>query len=121
MPVLKQGSGAAYEKFANKASRFAVVGVAALVTLDRRGRCSQVAIGITGAGPKAVRAARAEATLLGKEPTPEKITAAAARAPGAIGAEALSDLHASAEFRLHLTEVLAQRALARAVARAQRA
>ncbi|MSQ33531.1 MAG: xanthine dehydrogenase family protein subunit M [Dehalococcoidia bacterium] len=117
VPVLKRGTGSAYEKFANKASRFAVVGVAAVVALDRRGRCSQVAIGITGAGPKAVRAVRAEAALLGREPTAANIAAAAARASAAVG-DALSDIHASSEFRLHLTEVLTRRALARAAARA---
>ena len=119
VPALKRGAGTAYEKFANKASRFAIVGVAGIIILDGRGRCSKVSIGITGAGPKAARAARGEASLLGKEPTPEAVARAASLAPAAIGDDALSDIHASSEFRLHLVDALTRRALTRAAERAQ--
>ena len=52
IPGQAQGSGSAYLKFANKASHFAIVGVAASVTVSQ-GRCVSSSIGITGAGPTA--------------------------------------------------------------------
>lgn len=109
-------TGGSYQKFANKASRFAVVGVAALVTLDAKGVCSRVRIGVTGAGPSAVRARAAERALEGRFPTDAAIEAAAARAGR--GIEFLADLHGSAAYRAELTRVLTSRALAQAASRA---
>ncbi|MDP6549263.1 MAG: xanthine dehydrogenase family protein subunit M [Dehalococcoidia bacterium] len=116
VPQLLQRTGGSYQKFANKASRFAVVGVAALVTLDDRGRCWRVRIGITGAGPRAVRARASERYLTGKEPSARNLSQAARRA--AAGIEFLGDQHGSEEYREHLTRVLAGRALEQAAGRA---
>src|SRR5919204_629740 len=55
VPALAKGVGAAYLKFPHPASRFAIVGCAAVVTTDGKGTCSKASIGITGAGTKAVR------------------------------------------------------------------
>jgi carbon-monoxide dehydrogenase medium subunit len=134
IPALPPRTGGSYQKFANKASHFAVVGVAAFVTLTslpgplsigdgegvggEAGAVQRVRIGITGAGPKAARARAAERYLLGKAPSETNLGEAAQRA--ATGIEFLSDLHASAEYRQHLTRVLAARALAQAVSRAGR-
>ncbi|MEK7814631.1 MAG: FAD binding domain-containing protein, partial [Chloroflexota bacterium] len=63
IPPTPSGTGGSYQKFANKASHFAVVGVAALVTLGSQRTCQGVRIGITGAGPRAVRARAAERYL----------------------------------------------------------
>ena len=65
IPALPAGSGSAYAKFGNKASHYAIVGVAAVVTMDGSGNCSGASIGVTGAGPTAVRASDAEAALVG--------------------------------------------------------
>ena len=92
---------AAYEKFPNPASRYAVVGV----MVARYG--AAVRVGVTGAGPCAFRATMLEEALT------------AEFAPGAVDGVAIdhsdfnADLHASAEFRGHLLGVLAQRAVAR--------
>ena len=51
IPALAANTGSSYKKFANKASHFAVVGVAAFVTMSG-GLCQRVRIGITGAGPE---------------------------------------------------------------------
>lgn len=96
---------AAYVKFAQKASGFAIAGVAAVVNAQGK----NVAVGITGIGSKAYRAHGLEADLRGKALSDEAIQAASEKATDDI--DALNDLHASAEYRLHLGRVLAKRAL----------
>ena len=54
IPALAPRSGSAYAKFGNKASHYAIVGVAAVVTLAADGSCAAASIGVTGAGPNAV-------------------------------------------------------------------
>ena len=98
----------AYAKFAQKASGFAIAGVAVLVNKQAR----TASIGITGVAAKPYRATAVEKQLLGKELTADLIRAASAKA--ADGIDPLNDIHASAEFRAHLAQVQCQRALARA-------
>ena len=99
------GPAAAYEKFAQKASGFALCGVAA-VAGDGAFRVS-----VTGVADRAYRARGMEEALRrGASPAE-----AAERA--AEGVEPLGDLHASSEYRAHLARVLARRALERALAR----
>ena len=116
IPRQSARTGSAYLKFANKASRFAIVGVAAAVTLDRRGVCTRARVAVTGAGPRAVRAVASERYLTGREASPEAIAAAAARASS--GMEFIEDIHGSEEYREHLTRVLTRRALTEAARRA---
>ncbi len=113
-------AGSAYVKFANKASRFAIVGVAAIVEADRLGRCAYARIAITGAGPIPKRAKASERALIGKPLNPaaiEQTIEQASRRAGQ-GIEFLSDIHASQEYREHLARVITKRALEAAVARA---
>jgi carbon-monoxide dehydrogenase medium subunit len=117
VPALKAGQGSAYVKHPHPASHYAVVGVAAVVTRDAAGNCTGCRIGITGAGPKAVRAKAAEAALTGKALTADNIAAAAAQA--ADGMDFLSDSYASESFRKHLVQVYAKRALTKAAERAK--
>ena len=116
VPALPQRTGAAYAKFANKASHYAVVGVAAVMTVDGSGACVDARVGVTGAGPKAVRARETEDRLKGATPDDAGIERAAAVA-GA-GIDFLDDIHASGEYRAHLTAVFARRAIQQAVSRA---
>jgi carbon-monoxide dehydrogenase medium subunit len=109
-------TGTAYVKFPNPASGYAVVGVAAAVTLSADGTVTDAHIGITGAGDHAVRATAAENALKGQRLTPETIASAANLA--ADGIDPLEDIHASGEYRLQLTKVFAKRALERAAQRA---
>lgn len=106
------GRRAAYEKVRNRASGYAVVGVAAVVETSG-GTISSAAIGITGAAGKPSRASAAEAALAGKPATAETIAAASALA--ADGLDCLDDIHASAGYRAHLVRVHTRRALARAL------
>ena len=116
IPSLPANTGGAYKKFANKASHFAIVGVTAVVTLSGN-TCQRVRIGVTGAGANASRARTAEASLEGAEATDDNIARAAAQAGE--GIDFLGDIHASEEFRAHLVQVFARRALQEAVARAR--
>src|ERR687888_2698951 len=61
VPALAPGTGSAYMKFAHPASRFAIVGAAAVITVDKQGTCTKAGVGVTGAGTRAVRAKGVEA------------------------------------------------------------
>ena len=114
IPALPPNSGSAYAKFGNKASHYAIVGVAAVVSRNADGSCAGASIGITGAGANAVRAADAEAALAGSALDDAAVKAAAAVAGN--GIEFNEDVHASAEYRAHLTAVFAERAIRAAIA-----
>lgn len=95
-PVPKR---AAYRKFPNPASRYAVVGV----FIADFG--SHVRVGVTGAGPCAFRATDMEAALGGK------LSSAALDSVEIDYERFNSDLHASAEYRGQLVRVMAKRAV----------
>ncbi len=90
---------AAYMKFKNPASRFAIVGV--FVADTGKG----VRVAVTGAGPCAFRVPEMEKALAAKF-APESVANIAVKAAGLN-----SDLHASAEYRAHLVTVMAKRAV----------
>jgi carbon-monoxide dehydrogenase medium subunit len=91
---------AAYRKFPNPASRYAVVGV---LVADFDGT---IRVGITGAGPCAFRGTALEVALQAD------LDPAAIEAVEVPDAGFNSDLHASAEYRAHLVKVMAKRAIA---------
>jgi carbon-monoxide dehydrogenase medium subunit len=103
--VPKTPASVAYVKFAQKASGFAIAGVAAVV--DKAAKT--VRVGITGIAPKPYRAQAVEAALRGKPLATDTIAQAARKA--AEGMDPLNDIHASAEFRAHLAQVNTRRAL----------
>ncbi len=109
--------GAAYLKMPNPASGLALAGVAAVVGLDGAGCCAHVRVGITGVASAPYLAAAVEAVLAGQEPTDALLDQAAASA--AAGVDAISDVHASAQYRAHLARVLTHRALVLARDRAR--
>lgn len=117
IPPLGKAAGGAYIKMYQPASGYAVVGVAAVVAINGAGKVEKVAVGITGVAPKPYRAEAVEKALQGKKWTPELIATAVRHA--AAGADALSDIHASAEYRREMAGVIAGRALARAFDRAR--
>jgi carbon-monoxide dehydrogenase medium subunit len=109
------GTGAAYLKLPHPATRFAIVGVAALVTRDGRGICIRARLGITGVGPIATRLHAVEAALAGAVLDQGTIAAAATRA--AEGLELQDDRQTSAAEKAMLAGVFARRALVAALAR----
>ncbi|HEY5724748.1 MAG TPA: xanthine dehydrogenase family protein subunit M [Methylomirabilota bacterium] len=113
VPALAANQSAAYMKFPHPASRFAVVGVAAVLTIDG-GKCTKASIGITGAGTHAVRAKGVEAALAGKPLDAASIAAAADKAPDGVDVQA--DLQGSVDYKKHLLKVFAKRAIEAAAA-----
>ena len=65
VPMARNGQGSAYAKFSHPASRYAVVGVAAAVTVDG-GTCSAAAVTVGGVVPAPVRAGSVEQGLVGE-------------------------------------------------------
>ncbi len=119
IPVPGPGTGSAYEKLANKASHYALVGVAAVIQLDSSGTCTRARIGVTGAGPFAKRARRAERILEGKELTEPVIRRAAERVGVEYKGMFSEDIHASAEYREEMAKVIGGRAIRTAGERAR--
>jgi len=112
LPQIDGRAGMAYEKFENPASGYAICGVAAVVRKNDDGSLADCRITVTGAGPKVQRARAAEDALEGGA----DVAAAAEKASD--GLDFIGDLHASEEYRAHLTRVLTKRALAKAMERA---
>lgn len=112
VPAQKVETGSSYQKFAQKASGFAICGVAALLTVQNR-KCSRARIAITGVSQKPFRAAGVERALEGRSLTPAEIASAAAKA--ADGVDALGDIHASADYRKELARVFTRRAIQAAI------
>ena len=112
---------AAYAKLHQKASHFALVGVAAALEIEAGngagGVCRGARVAVTGLSTHAQRLRGVEASLIGERLAEESIRAAAERAPEGIE-EINDDLHGSAEYRREMAKVFAARAIRRAAARA---
>jgi len=105
-PVPKK---AAYQKFRNQASRFALVGV----FVSKRG--SDIRVAVTGAGSNGVFRVKAFEEALAKRFAPKSLEGMTIPADGMN-----SDIHGSAEYRAHLVGVLARRAVAEAVGKGEK-
>jgi carbon-monoxide dehydrogenase medium subunit len=114
-PASPEGAGWAFHEIARRHGDFALVGVAAMVTLHED-RIGDARIALMGVSDGPVRALAAEAALVGQQPDPGVFEAAAREATGDL--EPASDIHGSSEFRRHLAAVATRRALASAVTRA---
>ena len=114
VPLDGAGTGTSYQKVLQPASGFAIVGIA--VRVRKQGdKVTMARIGVTGLSNRAFRATEAEKALEGRSGTPAEIQAVAALVGQ--GIDANSDLHASADYRLHLAAVYAGKALATALGR----
>jgi carbon-monoxide dehydrogenase medium subunit len=106
--VLPKGAGAAYQKFDQPASHYALTGICAIVTLSD-GQIASARIGVTGVGPKAYRPSAVEAALVGQPVEEEAIKGAVQTV--ADGIDVQGDIHASPDYRAHLARVLTRRAV----------
>jgi carbon-monoxide dehydrogenase medium subunit len=106
---------AAYAKLYQRASHFAIVGVAAALDMSD-GVIRSAKAGLTGASSHATRLTDVEDALAGKAPSAANIQAAVRSAGGTLE-DINSDIHASREYRRAMIPVFAERALTRALAR----
>jgi aerobic carbon-monoxide dehydrogenase medium subunit len=117
VPAAVKGQGSAYVKFAHPASRYAVIGVAASVTMQGS-TCSAAQIALGGLVPRATRARAVEKALAGKSLDAAAIAAAAAQVSSDLGGDVTGDIFASAKYRAAVAPVYVKRAIAAAAARA---
>ena len=107
---------AAYAKLHQRASHYAIVGVAA--ALDLKGGVIQAArVAVTGATTHAMRLADVEKALAGNKASADVVAAASANAGSGI-ADLNADLHGSAEYRRAMIPVFVKRSLEKALSRA---
>jgi carbon-monoxide dehydrogenase medium subunit len=116
MPKLPPWTGTCFLEMARRRGDFALMGLAATITLDPRRRCIAARLVYCNADDRPFDATDAAATLVGKRiaaPTVDAAASAAARAmrPG-------GSIHASAEFQRHLAATLTRRAVMEAAGRA---
>ena len=98
LPVLAHGQGSAYDKFSHPASRYAVIGAAAVVTI-RDGTFAAARVAIGALLPSARRAVAVEKALIGKAATADTIATAVKQVTTDLGNDVTGDIFASAEYR----------------------
>jgi carbon-monoxide dehydrogenase medium subunit len=118
VPASAKGTGSAYTKLANPASRYAMVGSAVSVTLEN-GKCSKAGVAVGGITPTATWARSVEAELTGSTLNPEVIARAAEAVQNDLGDDIMDDIHAGAEYRKSMATVFVNRALTAAMQRAK--
>src|SRR5688500_574002 len=106
---------AGYAKLHQRASHYAIVGVAASLEMDGN-TCRSARIGLTGASTHAQRLTQVEASLAGKELSQAIIDAAANLAADGLE-DVNSDIHASEAYRRAMVKVFTRRANQKAVGR----
>src|SRR5580692_9220669 len=115
LPVWRQGHGYGFHEFARRHGDFALAGAAALLDVGAGNVVRRAALALCGVAAAAVRVEAAEARLIG-QPLDSTLIRSAAAAAWLV--EPVSDIHAGAEYRRHLAQVLSARALTDAARRA---
>lgn len=119
VPEAGEGAGSAYEKFPHPASRYAVIGAAAVLAL-KDGTCQSARLAIGGLLPSPRRAMAVERALSGKPMNDDTMAEAARQVTADLGSDVMGDLFASAEYRAATAHVYVRRAIAAAVNRTRR-
>lgn len=114
---LKKGEGAAYAKFSHPASRYAVIGAAACVAVEK-GACTSARVVASGLVPRPAVLASVEKSLAGTRLDEAAIAAAIGRAGEDLGDDVIGDNFASAEYRRAVVGVYVARAIREASRRA---
>jgi len=111
-PTAGPGTGAAFEEVARRHGDFAIVGLAASLTLAGDGTISGAGLAFSGVADVPVRATAAEELLAGERPSAELFAEAARQATAHLDPPA--DLHGSSEYRKKVAAALIRRGLAAA-------
>jgi CO/xanthine dehydrogenase FAD-binding subunit len=112
IPRWPAGRGWGFRELSRRPGDFAIAVVAVAATIEH-GIFKEVRISMGGVGPTALRASKAEKLLEGQAPSDRVLEAAGQAVSEA--SDPPDDIHGSAEYRRHLVDVLAQRALRDAV------
>jgi CO/xanthine dehydrogenase FAD-binding subunit len=108
-PEPPKGTGWGFHELTRRAGDFALAGSTALITTDGAGVCTRARIVLFGAAPTAIRAKNAEDMLIGQRYSESLVDEAAKTAKEVADPE--SDVHASADYRRTVVEVMAARAI----------
>jgi len=117
IPLPPASTGATFMEVARRRGDFALAGVAAMVSLDGEGSCTDVRLTCCGVGDTPVDVSGAAASLVGSSCSDQAIAAVAADVQQAIAPA--GNVHASADYQRHVAGVLTQRALRTARERAR--
>lgn len=98
-----------YKKLANKASHYAVVGAAAVVSVDGSGVCTAASVGLSGLADVPMLAPSVSTALVGKKL--DEASVAEAVKGCAADVDALADIHGSQNYRRAMADVMAKRAI----------
>ena len=115
-PALPPRTGSSFVEFARRHGDYAIMGVAALITLDEELRCQRARLIYLNAGDGPVDAGRAAEVLRGHAHSAQAVDAAVAAADAEINP--VGNVHASVAYQRHLAGALTRRALAQAFDRA---
>jgi aerobic carbon-monoxide dehydrogenase medium subunit len=118
IPPLPRHCGYAFMEIARRHGDYAQAGVAALVQLDESGICRQARLVYMNVGEVPMVARQAASALAGHVPSAELVADIAANA-AQNEIDPTGDIHATADYRRHLSFVLGRRAILRAVSRAR--
>ena len=119
LPAMQPYTGWSFMEVAPRAGDYALMGVAALVTLDENGVCRQARLVYLNAGDGPVDAKDAAAILKGQVPG-DDVMESAADSASQKEINPFGNIHASSDFQRHLARVLTRKALQLAVKRASR-
>lgn len=116
LPIQPARSGSCFMEVARRKGDFALLGIAAVVTVDEAGVCTRVRAALCGGGETPIDVSEAAAVLIGRKDTDLAIIDAAAAVRQAI--DPSGNMHADPAYQRHLAGVLAKRALTIALERA---
>ena len=117
LPPLFKKTGSSYKQVARQRGGYALAAVAAVVTLDDAGFCRQARMSMVSVGDTPALSHAAPRILVGQKPTAE-IIQEVARTVSKSEIDPGTDLHATADYRRHLVEILVVRSLTEAFSRA---
>jgi len=117
LPFTPSGSGCAFTEMARRHGDYALAGVAVIVALDTSGVCTSARIVYLNAGEVPMVARKAAELLVGEKPS-ETVIEEAATVAAMQEIEPAGDIHATADYKRHLAQILTRRALGHAFARA---
>ena len=117
LPAHTPRTGWSFLEIAPRAGDYALMGVAALVSIDETGRCTTVKLVYLNAGDGPLEASDAAKMFEGETPNEDLIEAVAVYASEK-EINPFGNVHTSPEFQRHLAKVLTKRALQQAIPRA---